>query len=463
MSVFSTHFLRVILASVTPMWINTDTHFCLLQSEDSDEDDLLAISNRWTFEWSSRRWSRLQDVDLILGARDRRRTVSSESVLTDLSEPEICSLHSEDSLSVMPESASLSPLNMPQYQDLPRYNTLPAKGSRHGRTRAKDFLRRMETLGRSWGALRACPERRSMTISGPILQSEPEALRTLRCIQNFNGELVDTENTHTASSCASIFSTNKETSQSETSGSIESTPNLKEQIPEAHDISKRAGMYLENLNVLSHDTHKRRSIEPNHRNDFHSYEDLMVHIPKDHKPGTFPKALSIESLTTANGEGGKWRVQESEKHQLLRSRKWAGRESRPMTRCCPRSSRISVYDNVPGSHLYASTGDLMDLEKEEDLFPHLDDILQHVNGLQQIVDHWSKNVLPEGEGEGDGGRDHVMMDAQSSSQITLDFEGTSVNTPSDGDRDGVSLNETDASSTRERRDSGVGASLTRPR
>lgn len=384
--------------------------------------------------------------------------MSSESVLTDLSEPEICSLHSEDLLSVMPESASLSPLSMLQYQDVPCYNTLPAKGSRHGRTRAKNFLRRMETLGRSWGALRACPERRSMAISGPILQSEPGALRTLHCIQNFNEQPGNTEHIPTASNCPSIFTT----SQSEIERSIEST-HLKEHIPEAHSTSQRACMYLENLNALSHVTQMRRSVEQNRRNGFHSYDDLMVHIPKDHKPGTFPKALSIESLTPANGEEGKWRVQESEQHQKLRSRKRAGRENRLMTRCCPRSSRISIYDNVPGSHLYASTGDLMDLEKEEDLFPHLDDILQHVNGLQQIVDHWSKNVMPEGEGERRGGQDHAMMDAQSSSQITLDFEGTSVNTPSDGDRDGVSLNETDALSTRERRDSGVGASLTRPR
>lgn len=389
--------------------------------------------------------------------------MSSESVLTDLSEPEICSLHSEESLSVMPESASFSPLSMPQYQDLPLYNTLPAKSSRHSRTRAKDFLRRMETLGRSWGALRACPERRSMTISGPILQSEPEALRTLRCIPTFNGNLGDTEDTPTASNCPSVFPTSEETSQSETGGSTESTPDMKEHIPETLNTSKRAGMYLENLNVLPHDSQRRTSVEYNHKNQFHSFEDLMVHVPKDHKPGTFPKALSIESLTSANGERGIWKAQESEPHQPSRNRKWAGRENRPMTRCRPRSSRISIYDNVPGSHLYASTGDLMDLEKEEDLFPHLDDILQHVNGLQQIVDHWSKNVLPEGEGEGERGQDREMMDVQSSSQITLDFEGTSVKTPSDGDRDGVSLNETDASSTRERRDSGVGASLTRPR
>uniref|UniRef100_A0AAR2K140 START domain-containing protein n=1 Tax=Pygocentrus nattereri TaxID=42514 RepID=A0AAR2K140_PYGNA len=373
--------------------------------EDSDEDDLLAISSRWTFERSSRRWSRMRDIDLILGGADGRSpsqgpglrtTVSSESVLTDLSEPEICSLHSEDSLSIMPDSISLAHLSMPR--DLPHYGSLPAKSGRRGRTRAKDFLRRMETLGRSWGP-----------------------------------------------------------SQSEPGGSTGTEP--KECVPKLHSASKRAGVYLDDLDVLSGVPQRRRPVEQSRRNEFRSYEDLVVHIPKDHKPGTFPKALSIESLYPASGDTGNWRVQEPERLRQPRAGKGTGpREQRPVTRCCPRGSRISVYDNVPGSHLYASTGDLMDLEKE-DLFPHLDDILQHVNGLQQVVDHWTKNVLPEGECEGDGG----MTDAQSSSQITLDFEGTSLTTPSDGDRDGVSLNDTDTSSTRERRDSGVGASLTRPR
>ncbi|KAL7847382.1 hypothetical protein SRHO_G00223620 [Serrasalmus rhombeus] len=98
-----------------------DVGFPKKRSEDSDEDDLLAISSRWTFERSSRRWSRMRDIDLILGGADGRSpsqgpglrtTVSSESVLTDLSEPEICSLHSEDSLSIMPDSISLAHLSI---------------------------------------------------------------------------------------------------------------------------------------------------------------------------------------------------------------------------------------------------------------------------------------------------------------------------------------------------------------
>uniref|UniRef100_A0AAR2IUL6 StAR-related lipid transfer protein 13 n=1 Tax=Pygocentrus nattereri TaxID=42514 RepID=A0AAR2IUL6_PYGNA len=441
-----------------------DVGFPKKRSEDSDEDDLLAISSRWTFERSSRRWSRMRDIDLILGGADGRSpsqgpglrtTVSSESVLTDLSEPEICSLHSEDSLSIMPDSISLAHLSMPR--DLPHYGSLPAKSGRRGRTRAKDFLRRMETLGRSWGPSLGRPERRSIAISGPVLQSQPDALKTLRCVPIVNGEPLSPEKSPTAGSCSPMLASSEETSQSEPGGSTGTEP--KECVPKLHSASKRAGVYLDDLDVLSGVPQRRRPVEQSRRNEFRSYEDLVVHIPKDHKPGTFPKALSIESLYPASGDTGNWRVQEPERLRQPRAGKGTGpREQRPVTRCCPRGSRISVYDNVPGSHLYASTGDLMDLEKE-DLFPHLDDILQHVNGLQQVVDHWTKNVLPEGECEGDGG----MTDAQSSSQITLDFEGTSLTTPSDGDRDGVSLNDTDTSSTRERRDSGVGASLTRPR
>ncbi|KAI2659700.1 StAR-related lipid transfer protein 13 [Labeo rohita] len=436
------------------------------KSEDSDEEDLLAISNRWTFEWNSRRWSRLQDIDYLLGRAEERSpsevgeglrtTVSSESILTDLSEPEICSLHSEDSLAAMPDSASLTPLHLPR--ELPHYGSLPAKSRRRGRTRAKDFLRRMETLGRTWGPSMGRSERRSLVISGPVLQSEPEALKTLRCIQIFNGGPLNAENMPPAINCPNSLASSEASTQSETSGSAESTPNMKGRVSKLYPPGKRAGVYLEDIDVLAGAPQRRRPVEQSRKNEFRSYDELLVHIPKDHKPGTFPKALSIESLTLASKEHGNWKVLDSEP-QLFKCRKVGVREIRPVTRCCPRGSRISVYDNVPGSHLYASTGDLLDLEKE-DIFPHLDDILQHVNGLQQIVDHWSKNVLPESEGEVDGGRgqDQRIIDGQSSSQITLDFEGTTVieglTTPSDGNKDGVSLNDTDTSSTRERRDSG---------
>ncbi len=152
-------------------------HFLVnLQSEDSDEDDLFAISDKWTFEWSSRRWSRLQDINCLLrGVENKnpgensalRTTTSSESVLTDLSEPEVSSLHSESSggsggirahstedsdsshhtcsdSAAMPDHTSLGVAHLSS--ELSSYSSLPVKHGKRGRTRAKEFLRRMEAL-----------------------------------------------------------------------------------------------------------------------------------------------------------------------------------------------------------------------------------------------------------------------------------------------------------------------------
>ncbi|KAM9469084.1 stAR-related lipid transfer protein 13 isoform 2-T3 [Clarias gariepinus] len=426
------------------------------KGEDSDSDDLFAISDKWTFEWSSRRWSRLLDE---AGPREPgeesvlRATPSSESVLTDLSEPDVSSLHSESSSGsagvrahsaddsdcsrcACSDSGAMPKLGIAHHSsDHPCYSSLPVKHGKLARTRANDFLRHMETLRSREAAENGC---RTLVISAPILQDEPQALKAFNCTE-INGHGVLTS--HSSS----------EGSSSQSGGSTVSTPSLKER--KAHrDEYKRSGMYLDDLDVFS-------GIVQGKRNEFRSYEDLVVHIPKDHKPGTFPKALSIESLSPTAAPLS--RVPEPQRQPTMK-------EHRPVTQCCSRGSRVSIYDNVPGSHLYASTGDLIDLEKE-DLFPHLDDILKHVNGLQEIVDHWSKNVLPTGEsaekakleqdGKGQG-------NTQSTSHITLDLEGQSVLegqvTPSDGDRDGVSLNEIESTGIRERRDSGVGASLTRP-
>ncbi|XP_026147544.1 stAR-related lipid transfer protein 13 isoform X2 [Mastacembelus armatus] len=453
------------------------------KSEDSDEEDLFALSDKWTFERSSKRWSRLQNTDsLQVNHRKRqpsrdgvplRTTTSSESVLTDLSEPEVSSLHSESSggsghrglstedsdcsnrtcsdFAAMPDSTSLTMPHIPK--EIGHYASLPDKNSKTSCTRAKDFLKRMETLhsgtlGRG---------HKMLVIGSPVLQQEGQALKTLHCVEIINGNGGTTE----PLSNKVLLSHSSSEGSSHSSGSATSTPSLKERKPHRADY-KRSGMYLEDIDIFS-DSQVNKVAEQNRKNEYCSYEDLVVHIPKDHKPGTFPKALSIESLSPASGVSINWHTGSMHLDSSVISHR---KESRPVTQCCSRGSRISVYDNVPGSHLYASTGDLMDLEKE-DLFPHLDDILMHVSGLQQIVDHWSKNVLPGGDGivQVDSDREDTVG-LQSSSQITLDFERNSVTgsqiTPSEEDRDRLSLTEKESTKLRERRDSGVGASLTRP-
>ncbi|XP_011606887.2 stAR-related lipid transfer protein 13 isoform X2 [Takifugu rubripes] len=438
------------------------------KSEDSDEEDLFAISDKWTFEWSSRRWSRLQDIDCLLEnhedgqpCRDGvplRNTTSSESVLTDLSEPEVSSLHSESSggsgqrglsaedseSTAMPEPTSLTMPHNPNTH----YGPLSNRHNKTTRIRTKDFLKRIETL-----RMRGTTGRggKALVISTPVLQEQAPCLKTLQCVDIINGDGGAPDNVKTTPSHSSSEGS------SNSSGSAVSTPSLKERKPHHADY-KRSGMYLEDVDIFS-GTQAHKVTEQNRRNEFCSYEDLVVHIPKDHKPGTFPKALSIESLSPTNGASINWHTGSMHLDSPMIA---CTKESRPVTQCCTRGSRISVYDNVPGSHLYASTGDLMDLEKE-DLFPHLDDILLHVNGLQQIVDHWSKNVLHVGEGLAQvGSEKDNSVGNQSSSQITLDLVAEGHTPSSYADKDQVSLAETESTRLGERRDSGVGASLTRP-
>ncbi|XP_069747735.1 stAR-related lipid transfer protein 13 isoform X2 [Narcine bancroftii] len=463
------------------------------KSEDSDEEDLCAISDKWTFQRSSKRWSRLDAIDVLFPKQDGRtstgglklkNTTSSESVLTDLSEPEVSSIHSESSggsdnrslagrtveansattehpessvqncneTTVMRDSIPLNCSFQQTAKDIMN-STFGMKTEKNARMKTKNLLKRMETLRpRTSHKLKGSIRSEALVISLPVLQQEPESLKTMHCVDIVNGNLDSLAKDSTKSGFSSSTQSSSD-SHSENSGSAVSTPCLKSR--KRRFASKRSGMYLDDVDIMSGTTMKQMA-DHYRRNEFCSQENLVVHIPKDHKPGTFPKALSIESLSPSDKcSPVNWRTGSislgNEKCSITKTKNY-----------CPRGSRISIYDNVPGSHLYASTGDLMDLEKE-DIFPHLDDILQHVNGLQQIVDHWSRNVLPEMHDE-----DLSACEPQfnSSNHLTFDFERHSMSegqiTPSDFDRDGHSLNESEAVGMRDRRDSGVGASLTRP-
>uniref|UniRef100_A0A671LKL0 StAR-related lipid transfer protein 13-like n=1 Tax=Sinocyclocheilus anshuiensis TaxID=1608454 RepID=A0A671LKL0_9TELE len=164
-------------------------------------------------------------------------------------------------------------------------------------------------------------------------------------------------------------------------------------------------------------------------------EDRVVHLPFDHKPGTFPKSLSIESLCPLS-------VSQS-----------FGRRRNSL------SSIGSFYDNVPETP--GSPCDIFDPGKEK-AFQHLDDILQHVHGLQHNIDKWSRSlgIQPQDQSnaETESTADTTLPSSLNYDEQSMSDVGTTV---SDYDSPGNSANEGEGG-MRERRDSGVGASLTRP-
>ncbi|XP_077449046.1 stAR-related lipid transfer protein 13-like isoform X2 [Stigmatopora argus] len=373
------------------------------KGHDCDEDHPMAISQRWTFEWSSRRWSRLQDF-LSEGAGESAPSRPSERG---------------------PPAGVSSAEAQPRH--LPGYNSLPLRGGRHGRagrSRAKDFLRRMELM-RTWGpsTTRNSSKRGATPALGEpgLPGEEPPAPRVPQ-------------------------RTPVGRSEPEPAGEDAPAPSPP---PEPARGSGRPSPWHGDPVRWAGERHPEEADSPawGPRKHFRSHESLLVHVPKDHKPGTFPKALSIESLAPGVDSGDP-PVSDPDV-----------RRRRPSRARAPRGSRVSVYDNVPGSHLYASTGDLPDLEKEDGPFPHLDDILRHVSGLQQIVDRWSRGVLAEGGTEDDGGGG---TSGSGEGGTSGSGEG---GTAADGDSVGTGRDRRDSGvgTDRDRRDSGVGASLTRPR
>lgn len=119
--------------------------------------------------------------------------------------------------------------------------------------------------------------------------------------------------------------------------------------------------------------------------------DCLVHLPRDHKLGTFPRSLSIESLCP------------DDRHYVThwQSVKHCGYEGRRGS-CGSTGSHVSTYDNFP--ELYTVKPSLLGINGEDEesvgSYTHLDDILQHVWGLQQCVQLWSQAMCPDlGTGE----------------------------------------------------------------
>ncbi|XP_054979327.1 stAR-related lipid transfer protein 8 isoform X2 [Sorex araneus] len=134
----------------------------------------------------------------------------------------------------------------------------------------------------------------------------------------------------------------------------------------------------------------------------------LVQVPRDHKPGTFPRSLSIESICL------------DERHYL---RHWQpGRHCDYEGRrgsCDSTGSHASIYDNLP--ELCTAKPALLGTEGEHEeavgSYTHLDDILQHVWALQQCIQIWSQAMCPDLR-SGDTEEKHEEEEATSSTEIT---------------------------------------------
>ncbi|XP_075691761.1 stAR-related lipid transfer protein 8 [Rhinoderma darwinii] len=426
--------------------MKVDVHYDRKQNEDSDDDGQCAISDRWAFQRDQGCWSRLDSIELLSpkfdGPPTMKSTSSRDSILTDLSiELEATSLRSVGSSRGIMDIVVTPPAELPSLPCSPSASK-PCRSlsdqslasHRRGfkekskKRKTKGFLKRMESLRKK------DKDKKDLAtlISNDLEHSRDEKPFQNQCDDDDDNDVdihaYDKDFLHPGYRTKCAYS------------GIFRKPHLDSQC---------RGLYLEDYDILGKDGMRHRSQK----------SDRLVCIPMDHKPGTFPRSLSVESLCPTNHVPlESWQMgSKSLGHSICSSMDSHGLEGR-LRRGSYSSigSRSSVYDNVPVS--LTGSGDILECGGSSDLFGHLDDVLNHVKGLQRMVELWSRTVCPElDEEETDSGGEqigHLAYEKRSMSDV-----GTSA---SDFDSTGNSLNETEEGEMRERRDSGVGASLTRP-
>ncbi|CAI5782611.1 stAR-related lipid transfer protein 8 isoform X1 [Podarcis lilfordi] len=431
-----------------------EVHFQRKQNDDSGDEDFCAISDRWAFQRDSRRWSRIGSDDFLSrspeAASTMRKLPSQESILTDLSaELEASSLHSDPSTGECPalpdpSSTQDSPtltLSVPSLEDpSPTDQSQDMSGTSKGdarKRRTRSFLRRIESLRR----------KDKEKLDSAKVQKEDGA-----DAESWWSSSKDPRSGVSPSSCGSKTLPSRGRRANWALGSAGEKPKHGSIYLEDYEAGRGKGTPWDAGGLGHHDLFER---------------DYLVHIPRDYKPGTFPKSLSIESLCPL--ESGCLPDWKSSGPASGLSPGGAGMGSRTgealecrlrRPSCGSTGSCTSLYDNVPESS--SVTDDLFGLDRDV-IYENLDEILEHVWGLQRKVELWSEAIQLDPEGGSIGGGEETDSEGE---PATPNFEERSVSdigtSASDFDSTANSLNEAEDLGMRERRDSGVGASLTRP-
>ncbi|XP_030067418.1 rho GTPase-activating protein 7 [Microcaecilia unicolor] len=412
------------------------------RSDESEEDEPCAISNKWAYQRRSKRWSRLESSEgfiveealcLSVPSSPRLGVTDGEDVTFSNhgeKHDDVLSLHSSssgDSDSINSTktfedletsrsffSSSSNKLALPDCVAIcsssneilnsaeeKLFNKPPNK-------KGKSLLRKMEKLRlRNSSGKRNFHPKAKPIISGPtVLEGFSEAmLKNLNCV-----DISDLSDAQSKSNFAHSPQTCSSSSPSENSSTV-STPSP---VIRVRSHIKRGGMYAEDFDPT------KLSIWNNvyEQNEKNLHEN-MFQIPQGHKPGTFPKALTNSILSPIDDTSVNWRT--GSFHGCRRNEMCNSKN--PEVPASPLSfidNRLSIYDNVPGI-----TGHLNKMESSgdgdgDDVFTELDNVMEHVNGLRKLVHQWTEKFSDDGDS--DFANDSISPCPSSPKEIHLEIE-----------------------------------------
>ncbi|XP_009467767.1 PREDICTED: rho GTPase-activating protein 7-like [Nipponia nippon] len=417
------------------------------RSDDSEDDEPCAISNKWAYERCSRRWSRIESLEGFPAEEGASASVPGSPILKSIGNEatvfldpgekhDVSSIHSTSSgdsdivsfpkpfedvetsttssikVASLDSTFSCSPpasefLNITSEEKL--LDKSPCK-------KRKSLLKKMEKLH-----LRSCNLRSGQSKAKPII-SEPvlleglneEKMKMLNCVNISDLSGIQTKNNSSFSpqSCNS-------SNQSENSSTVSTpSPVIK---PRSHYEGR--GVYAEDLDssklLLWNDLSQQ-----NLKNDMKLRTNQMFQIPQGHKPGTFPKALTNSSLSPVDNSSINWRTGSFHGCRRSQSRSSSKDSKAPRSPLSCTDNRLSVYDNMPNIEL----DKLEAIEVgDDDVFTELNNVIEDVNGLKKLVDQWTEKFSDDGDP--DFTSDLTALYPSSAKEICLETKGSTADLP----------------------------------
>lgn len=416
------------------------------KSDDSEDDEPCAISNKWTYERCSQRWSRIESLGGFPGEEGASASAPGSPILKSMSSKDtlflvhsekhdVSSIHSTSSgdsdavsfpkpfedvetsmSSSRCSSVKVTSLNSTFSFFPPRSEILNIASEeklldKSPYKKRKSLLKKMEKLH-----IRSCNLRSGQSKSKPII-SEPvlleglneEKMKMLNCV-----DISDLSGIQTKNNSSFSPQSGNSRNQPEGSGAVGTPSPVTE--PRSRDGGR--GMYAEDLDssrlLLWNDLSQQ-----NLKNDMKLRMNQMFQIPQGHKPGTFPKALTNSSLSPADSSSVNWRTGRFHGRRRSRSRSSSKDSRGPQSPLSRTDNRLSVYDNMPNielGHLEAAqVGD-------DDVFAELNSVIEDINGLKQLVDQWTEKFSDDGYAEFTS--DLTSLYPSSPKEICLETEGS---------------------------------------
>uniref|UniRef100_A0A8C5IZY8 Rho-GAP domain-containing protein n=1 Tax=Junco hyemalis TaxID=40217 RepID=A0A8C5IZY8_JUNHY len=383
-----------------------------LFSDDSEDDEPCAISDRWAYERCSQRWSRVGSLAALPAEQGAGaptpvlKIISNEdSVCLDRGEKhDVSSVHSTSSadsdivnsqkpfedVETSTSSSRCSSVKVPSLDSAFSCSPPPSEFlnitseekllDKSPSKKRKSLLKKMEKLH-----LRSCNLRSGQSKAKPII-SEPvlleglneEKMKMLNCVNISDLSGIRTKN----NSCFSPQSSNSSNQSVNSSTGSTARPVTKPGSP-----CEGRKMHAEHMDtsklLLGNDLSQQ-----NLKNDVTLPKSQMFQIPQGHKPGTFPTVLT-DSSPSADSSSVNWRT--GSFHGCRRSRSSSRGARSPVL---GRDQRLSVYDNMPSPELQG-----LEQLGDDDVFSELNSVIADVNGLKKLVDQWTEKFSDDGDSD----------------------------------------------------------------